>query len=100
MAKLTADEQKLLDELTERANSADEEDYEIEIYDTSKGRGARIPVSKGKGWLFENFGLGENPNPPEETKNGPAGKSPRAAGESSISEPRHYFSGNKAPSGD
>jgi hypothetical protein len=62
MAKLTEDEQKLLDELTQRASEPDEDDsYEIEIYDTSKGRGARVPYRQGKKWLYENFGLGDAP---------------------------------------
>jgi hypothetical protein len=64
---LTADEKKLLDELTEKSKAEDpDEDFEIEVYDTANGRGARVPFKQGKKWLFENLGLGENPNPPAE----------------------------------
>ena len=67
MAKLTDEEKKLLEDLTNKANAEDpDEKFEIEIYDTSQGRGARVPYSHGKKWLFDNFGLGENPNPPVE----------------------------------
>lgn len=57
---LTADEQKLLDELTARAAEPDAaDDFEIEIF--SGDRGARIPFSKGQKWLLDNFGIGEPP---------------------------------------
>lgn len=68
MGKLTADERKLLEELTAREAEPDEDDYEIEIYDTAKGKGARLPVSQGKKFLFDNFGIGEDPNPPADPK--------------------------------
>lgn len=56
---LNADEKKLLDELTARANEPDEDDnYEIEVYDTSAGKGARIPYRTGKSWLHATFGIG------------------------------------------
>jgi hypothetical protein len=64
---LTADEKKLLDELTEKSKTEDpDEDFEIEVYDTAKGRGARVPFRQGKKWLFENLGLGDDPNPKPE----------------------------------
>lgn len=64
MGKLSDDEQKLLDELTARAAAPDEDDqFEIEIYDTNAGRGARIPFKQGKGWLFDQFGIGDAPAP-------------------------------------
>jgi hypothetical protein len=67
MAKLTDDEQKLLEDLTKKAQEEDpDEKFEIEIYDTNQGRGARVPYSHGKKWLYDNFGLGENPNPSKE----------------------------------
>lgn len=73
---LTPDEQKLLDELTEKSKTeTPDESFEIEVYDTANGRGARVPFSHGKKWLFENLGLGDNPNPPAETdKDGKDGK--------------------------
>lgn len=66
MAKLNDDEKKLLEELTARQNAPDEDqDFEIELYDTANGKGARIPFSQGKKWLFDTFGIGEAPAAPE-----------------------------------
>lgn len=60
---LTADEQKLLDELTAKASQQDaDSDYEIEIFSGDKG--ARIPFSQGQAWLYKEFGIGEAPAPP------------------------------------
>ena len=82
---LNEDEKKLLAELTARQNAPDEDDdFEIEVYDTGANKGARIPYKKGKGWLFETFGIG---TPPEsaatETASGgdapPAGSSDKGA---------------------
>ena len=82
MAKLTDEEKKLLEDLTNKAKEEDpDENFEIEIYDTSKGRGARVPFKQGKSWLFENFGLGEDPNPKQEgdqTGDGKGGENVRA----------------------
>lgn len=78
MAKLNADEKKLLDELTARAAAPDEDDdFEIELYDTNAGKGARIPFSKGKGWLFDTFGIGEAPAAAGE-ESGSGGSAPPA----------------------
>jgi hypothetical protein len=64
---LTDDEKKLLAELTEKEKQGDpDENFEIEVYDTANGRGARIPFSHGKNWLWENLGLGTDPNPKPE----------------------------------
>jgi hypothetical protein len=64
---LSDDEKKLLEELTAKSKEPDSSDaFEIEIYDTTAGKGARIPFGHGKKWLWENFGLGEDPNPPAE----------------------------------
>jgi hypothetical protein len=52
---LTEQEQALLDELTRRASAPDESDFEIEIFSGDKG--ARIPLSHGKQWLADNFGI-------------------------------------------
>lgn len=63
---LTPDEQKLLDELTEKSKTeSPDESFEIEVYDTANGRGARVPFSHGKEWLWKNLGLGSDPNPPD-----------------------------------
>lgn len=58
---LSADEKTLLEQLTAKAKEPDAEDFEIEIYDTNAGRGARLPFSKGAKWLFEAFGIGDAP---------------------------------------
>lgn len=83
MGKLTDDEQKLLDELTARANEPDAEDFEVEIYDTTNGKGARLPISKGQKWLYDNFGIGDPPPNAEpaadEGKPGKARKEPEAS---------------------
>ena len=81
MAKLNDDEKKLLEELTARANEPDaDDDFEIEVYDTSAGKGARIPFSKGKSWLFDTFGIGESPAAPEGGGEGGAGGDAPPAG--------------------
>lgn len=59
---LSAEEKKLLEELTAKAKEPDAEDFEIEIWDG--GKGARVPFSQGSKWLFENLGIGEQPAPP------------------------------------
>jgi hypothetical protein len=58
---LSEDEKALLEELNRKSQEPDAEDFEIEVYDTNGGKGARIPFSKGKSWLFDNFGIGEAP---------------------------------------
>ena len=59
---LSEDEKKLLAELTEKSKAPDvDENFEIEVYDTTAGKGARIPFHKGKSWLHETFGIGEAP---------------------------------------
>lgn len=61
---LNADEKKLLAELQARINEPDEDnDFEIEVYDTEKGKGARIPYGTGKSWLYDVFGIGDAPAP-------------------------------------
>lgn len=62
MGKLSDDDQRLLDQLTAKAAAPDADaDFEIEIYDTKANRGARLPFSQGKKWLFESFGIGDAP---------------------------------------
>jgi len=59
MARLSEDEKRLLDELNAKASEPDpDEDFEIEVYDTGAGKGARLPFSKGRSWLADNFGIG------------------------------------------
>lgn len=55
MAKLTAEQQAQLDQLTALANADDDDDFEIEIFEGDKG--ARVPYRKGKGWLERTFGI-------------------------------------------
>ncbi len=78
MAKLTPDQQKMLDELTELSKAPDADDFEVEVYDTGKGRGARIPYSQARDWLRTELGIGQEPDgatdaEPDE-KTGKAGK--------------------------
>jgi len=66
MGKLTPEQQKALEELTNLANAPDDdEDFEIEIYDGTKG--ARVPYSRGKSWLKDTFGfdIGDAPTEPK-----------------------------------
>lgn len=86
---LNADEKKLLEELTARANEPDtDDDYEIEVYDTAAGKGARIPYRTGKGWLHSVFGIGT----PDAPATGEAGT---GEGESGTGEGE----GAKSPKG-
>lgn len=79
MGKLNADEQKLLEELTARASAPDDDDdFEIEVYDTTAGKGARIPFAKGKDWLFNTFGIGEAPAAAAGEGGGAGGDAPPA----------------------
>jgi hypothetical protein len=78
MAKLTADQEKMLADLQALAEAPDADDFEVEVYDTGKGRGARIPYSRAAKWLRDELGIGEDPDAgttadPDE-KTGKAGK--------------------------
>lgn len=76
---LNADEKKLLEELNARAAAPDDDDdFEIEVYDTTAGKGARIPYRKGSSWLHSTFGIGE---PPAAGEAPPAGDTPPAGEE-------------------
>ena len=76
---LSADEKKLLEELTARSKEPDvDESFEIEVYDTNAGKGARIPFSKGKSWLFDTFGIGEAPAAAAGEDGGAGGDAPPA----------------------
>jgi hypothetical protein len=60
---LSAEEKAQLDALTAKANEPDtEDDFEIELY-TPGGHGARVPYSKGRGYLQEHFGIDLDPDP-------------------------------------
>jgi hypothetical protein len=59
MAKLTKEEQDLLDELTQRASEPDADDYEVPIWNGDKG--VTLPLSKAAAWIHENFGIGDAP---------------------------------------
>jgi hypothetical protein len=76
MAKLTDDERKLLDDLTARAAEPDaDDDFEIEVYDTTNGKGARLPFSKAADWLYSTLGIGDAPAAEESAAGDPpAGK--------------------------
>lgn len=90
---LNADEKKLLEELQARMNEPDEDDsYEIEVYDTEKGKGARIPYRTGKSWLYDVFGIGTAPEKPE-TETGTGGDAP-PAGTSKPEGGKGYFGRN------
>lgn len=81
---LNADEKKLLAELMERDKAPeDDENFEVEIYDTTKGRGARVPYKQAKGWLHETLGLGQAP--PESAPAGEGG--PAGAGQGEDPKP-------------
>jgi hypothetical protein len=75
---LNADEKKLLAELQAREAEPDaDDDFEIEVYDTTAGKGARLPYSKGKGWLHSVFGIGDAPAAAG-GEGGPGGDAPAA----------------------
>jgi hypothetical protein len=84
---LSKEEQELLADLQRREQEGDEEDFEIEVYDTAKGRGARIPFSKGRNWLWNEFGIGEDPNPKTDDK----GKKPSGKEDDGSAQRKGYF---------
>jgi hypothetical protein len=58
---LSDKEKTLLEELTLKANSPDADDWDLEIFDLSSNKGARLPVSKAGNWLYDTFGIGNAP---------------------------------------
>jgi hypothetical protein len=95
---LNADELKLLAELQAReAEPDDDEDFEVEIYDTNAGKGARIPYSKGKSFLHEVFGIGQAPAAPGGAAgdDGGSGEGAPPAGPPSRKTGGTYFGGRK-----
>ena len=74
---LNADEKKLFEELQARLNEPDEDDnFEVELYDTNVGKGARVPYKSAKGWLHEIFGIGDAPAPKTEQGSGAGSGAP------------------------
>lgn len=99
MAKLTDDEQSLLDELTAKASAPDAEDWELEIFDGAKG--ARLPISKGGKWLYDNFGIGDPPAAPSAPNSGTGGDGGQDGGQGespNAPERRSYFGKKQAGS--
>jgi hypothetical protein len=71
---LSDEEKATLEALTQKANEPDEPtDFEIEIYDGSKG--ARIPYSRGRKYLQDHFGIDLDPEPGEGATDDGKGKS-------------------------
>jgi hypothetical protein len=98
MAKLTAEERKLLDELSAKEAAEDEDDFEIEIYDTGKGKGARIPFSRGRAWLYSELGIGEDPNPKADPKAGAKGDAGKGDEGDGAAAPRQGYFGRQQAS--
>jgi hypothetical protein len=91
---LSAEEQAQLDALTEKANAKDPEpDFEMEIYDGPKG--ARVPYSKGRKWLQDNFNIDLDPDPASEA--GDDGKDPAAKNQGKPGTKSTKESGGKDP---
>ncbi len=91
---LNEDEKKLLAELNARAAEPDDDDdFEIEVYDTTQGKGARIPYGKGKRWLHQTFGIGDAPAAPEggDGGDGGAGEGAPPAGPARKKSGGSYF---------
>lgn len=88
MGKLTDDEQTLLDNLQAKINAPDAEDWEVEIFDGAKG--ARLPISKGARWLYDNFGIGDPPATPPDAGDGAGGDGGQGDGKSDPAR-RSYF---------
>jgi hypothetical protein len=74
---LSDQEKTLLEELTRKAAEADAEDFEVEIFSGDKG--ARVPLAKAAGWLYKEFGIGEDPN---------AGKGDQGDGDQGDTKPK------------
>lgn len=78
MAKLNADEKKLLAELQARENEPDnDDDFEIEIY--KDNHGARVPYSKGRKFLQEIFGIDLDDTSDAESDDGEGSKAPESS---------------------
>ena len=99
MAKLSAEQQAQLDQLMALQNEPDESDsdFEIEVWN-GQGNGARIPYSKGAGWLEKEFGI--TLDKPADPNADPNAQDPNAQDPESTAKPRtsgKYFGGQRAP---
>jgi hypothetical protein len=93
---LNADEKKLFEELQARLNEPDEDDnFEVELYDTNAGKGARVPYKSAKNWLHEIFGIGDAPAPKAGEGSGTGGGAPAPGtgdgGAAPATGPQGYF---------
>jgi len=92
---LSDEEKKLLAELQQRENEPDEDDFDIEIWD-SEGAGARVPYRKGKTWL-QRFGI-DVPEAPVKEEGKPPAKAKKGDGDQGETRERptqRYFSGGR-----
>jgi hypothetical protein len=98
VAKLSDEQQAQLDQLTALQNAPDEtdSDFEIEVWNGA-GNGARIPYSKGAGWLEKEFGItldkptdpnAADPNAPDPNAQDPEGARPRTSGKYFGKQPK------------
>jgi hypothetical protein len=92
---LSDDEKKLLAELQAREAEPDfdPDDFEVELYN-EQGRGTRIPYKRGKSWLYENFGIGDPPEPPSQEEGGsetPEGKETKKTTKTTRASGGQYF---------
>jgi hypothetical protein len=79
------------------------EDFEIELW-TGDGNGARVPYSKGRKWLQDNFGIDLDPpaDPESGNNNGPDGNGDKVPPKGKAPAPRSntagkYFGKRSAP---
>lgn len=90
---LSDDERNLLEKLMAKDKEDDPDDkFEIEIYDTKSGHGARVPYKHGRDWLYKNFGIGQAPKAPEGGAGDAGGQGQGAGGGSGKpAAPVSYF---------
>jgi hypothetical protein len=73
MGKLTPEQAKQFKDLQALADAPDDEDFDIEIWEGDKG--ARVPYSKGKGFLAKlGIDVGDPPAADDDAADGKAGK--------------------------
>lgn len=92
---LSPEEKETLDALTAKANTPDDDDFDIEIWDES-GAGAKVPYRKGRTWL-NRFGIDmpETPAADQETDKGKPAKVKTQDG--NVTHATRYF-GNSSSS--
>jgi hypothetical protein len=76
MGKLTPDQARALADLQALADAPDDEDFDIEIWEGDKG--ARVPYSKGKGFLAK-LGIDVGDPPAADDDGGQDGKAGKDA---------------------